>query len=696
VALSEDPLMKKENVTENTADTTRDIALPPTDGSAPPEPSKSPGKKRGVWGQGAELYKLLESEIQHRSSSSSAFWSSIIQFCDRVPGAAGYFSPKDMTTPLHLACQLIDNSDIGTAPEEQSTALDGVRALITACPEAVIRHDITGHSPLHYAFINPGILFPRNNIRIEVIKLITASDLELSMTYLSRNDINYGESGGRTALYHIIDSLDDDMSNDGASCEFVQSIHVLNPSMLGVRNASDGDCPLSLLYRRFVRQFDSSEKFFPGDNSRPEVVKHREAYKVAAMNSFRIIDQLLRPTGDNGATKNGQFRLVHNASKVDCPPDLFRYIVETHVDQVTEVEEVTGRLPLHIAAMAGSTQKGAGVEMAKAQSPHSAYHSKFVIDELLYAYRDGAAVQDAEGNYPLVLAIHSGKKWIDGGLKSLYEAFPDATHQIDTDNIRASLKPAFSFTSNFDDGADDDESGGFIGEEAPRASEAQIKRDNHHDSIMLVQKDETSTWDIVGAMWANEEDAGVQMLGCISIEKRVTEGGGEATIIPAAVSGVTAIVNAMKNHPNEPAVQERACSALLALSPSDGKREVSFAASGAVASIVSAMQAHVSDAAVQEMACCALRKIVAQGGAERATVVASVSGFTAIVNAMGAHPGEGAVQKEACKALEVMTGFPDANLPDLPGMQTAPLLQMAKEKFPYCREAVDVVLTRLS
>ena len=140
--------------------------------------------------------------------------------------------------------------------------------------------------------------------------------------------------------------------------------------------------------------------------------------------------------------------------------------------------------------------------------------------------------------------------------------------------------------------------------------------------------------------------------------------------------GVTAVVNAMKNHPNEAAIQEKACSALTAMASADGEREVSFAASGAISAIVCAMQAHVSDATVQKEACRALQSIAAKGGAERATVVASVSGLTALVNALAAHQTDRHVQYEACCALETLTSYHDAYLPQL-HEQTETLLQSA-------------------
>jgi hypothetical protein len=133
------------------------------------------------------------------------------------------------------------------------------------------------------------------------------------------------------------------------------------------------------------------------------------------------------------------------------------------------------------------------------------------------------------------------------------------------------------------------------------------------------------------------------------------------------------------------------------MASSDGKREVSFVASGAVAAIVGAMQAHVSDAGVQEEACCALARITQAGGADRATIVASVSGLTAIVNAIAAHPNKAGVQQQGCRALRELTEYPHANLPDLPRSQTGPLLEAAKRNFPAeTAEDVDMLLSRLS
>jgi hypothetical protein len=304
---------------------------------------------------------------------------------------------------------------------------------------------------------------------------------------------------------------------------------------------------------------------------------------------------------------------------------------------------------------------------------------------LLYSYPDGAASTDADNMLPLQLAVNSGKTWIGGGTKSLYDVYPDAMARVTVEDFPL-IKSALSFSTTF-----------LEEREADVKKTDSIVKEEHYDAIMMVQKPDADLGDVISAMWANEEDGGVQLLGCVAITNMAKKCKRETELRAIALTSVTTVVNAMKNHPNEPAVQEKACGALRLLAPADNYREVSFAASGAAASIVSAMQAHVSDAIVQQEACSAIRHIVKNGGPERATVIASVSGFTALQNALGAHPRDAKVQREACLALEALTCFPDANLPDLPGVQTAPLLEAAKARHPKeCGKTAEIVLSRLS
>ncbi|KAK1748478.1 hypothetical protein QTG54_000417 [Skeletonema marinoi] len=501
----------------------------------------------------------------------------------------------------------------------------------------------------------------------------------------------------KSAYAFRMESLSDDCEQPlGPTAEFVKLLvdkggASAQPSARGERRSpEDDDDVLAMLYRRFVRQFDQSERFFEGDNSRPEVVSHREKFKNAAVNTFNIIELLLRqpkttgaaPSSPGGAAGNDgdlDYLLVHNAVRSGtCAPDLLRYIVETNLEKVAE-KDSRGNLPLHYAAGYGEGTTSNG-DSAPVASPEA--YSKYVIDELLYAYPDGASVENADGTLPITLAIESSKKWIGGGIRSLHEAYPEGIEHANL--VDETLNEM---------GLNDDEEGtiatgvdGGGGRSRKRKAKRKINKDESHDAIMFVQKPNSPVRDVITTMWANEDDGGVQMLGCTALANAAMKAGNsEEAVASVALLGVTTAVNAMKNHPNEPLFKKR-----------HGMREVSFAASGAIATTVCAMQAHVSDATVQREACRALRGIAAKGGADRATTVASVSGFTALVNALGAHPDDVEVQQEACLCMEVLTSFPDAYLPQL-DEQTDAYLQAAAEKFPTeCSNPAKAIRARLN
>lgn len=503
-----------------------------------------------------------------------------------------------------------------------------------------------------------------------------------------------------TASATTISSLNDD--GDGKSSTTTATAIRQGTPLIGVGNASDGDKPLALLYRRFTRQFDLAEKFFAGDNSRPEVVEHRRNYKTAAGNTWKMMEMLLKQQlqQHDPAQLKTVFRTVHRAVQGETPPDLLRYIVETNAEDLTVPDEA-GNLPLHYAARyQRPLLRNLFVDNNDTKnSAFPAFYSKYVMDELLYKYPEAASKPDAAGLFPLTLAVQSGKLWIGGGVKSLYDAYPEALQQIQLTEHPA-LRRALSMDQHNINAAAmaaaDDET---------KEKTMDIIRDEQHDAIMLVQDEKADVSEVVTSMWAHEEDAGVQMLGCVAIsrlllsaEQNQRQSSSLGACLRIALTAVPSVVNAMKAHPNEVIVQEKACHALKVMAAVDGQREVSFVASGAVATIVGAMQAHVSDPGVQEQACGALGRILHYGGSDRATVVASVSGVTALINALAAHPTVCGVQSHACRALCELTNYQDvANLPDVPRMQTEPLLLVAQNNFPDdCTEAVTVLMTRLS
>ena len=609
------------------------------------------------------------------------------------------------------------------------------------------------------------------------------SNLKAAHAFWQRSDVVFDEgrtsgvdgstesetltTGGCSPLYRVLQTIPDDFDRSGPTVDYIKILLQAsywydedeekntealeadsnNNNMAGVGNASDGDKPLGLLYRRFTRQFDISEMFFPGDNSREEVVRHREMYKFAAGNTWKIIEALLKPPAQHvqdtlalsPASTSSKIQqqqqqpdwgIVHRAVQMETPPDLLRYIVETNAQDLTKVD-AQGNLPLHYAAMVKPPKPTTSGDRSDT-TYFPSFYSKYVVDELLYKFPEAAGMKNSNGKFPLTLAVTSGKQWIGGGIKSLYDAFPKALGQIDLQKKQhVALRRALSMPTEKEEDeqpvsqnatAEDE-----YKETSPTSDESLLQqvttvgtidsegnddgiiKDEHHDAIMLVQKPDVDSREVAIAMWAHEEDAGVQMLGCCAIvrlmeESAKNDGNDSAvaaltpTTMRTALTATASVVNAMKAHPNEMIIQEKACAALQLLSPADGRREVSMVASGAVASIVAAMQAHVGDPNVQEEACAAIAAIVEHGGGDRATVVASVSGVTAILNAIAAHPISAGVQKQGLNALWHLTNFDasDASMPELPRAQTEPLLTQAKESFPdVCGELVDKLMDRM-
>ena len=593
-----------------------------------------------------------------------------------TPEAAAYRHPTHQSTPLHVVAQLVaaTTSTTTSTNTTATTFVNIIQELLTAHPDAIRATDRYGHIPLHYAISNATSLATLP-LRSAVVRVLLQHDP--CRAYWLRNDVSFynrdtnnndmevntddDDATDRlcSPLYHVLLHLPDDPTTGTKQhAPTVEWIRLLLdrgiPSTAPlVPNPGDGDAPLALLYRRFTRQFDRAEAFFAGDNSRPAVVQHRKHYTTAAGHTWKCIELvLLLQSSQEEQQASPLYRTVHRAVATGrTPPDVLRYMIETHAADV-RIPDEHGKCPLHYAASAVTI-------------PPS--YSKYVLEELLYKYPEAAAKRDINDHTPLYLAITAGKQWVSGGVKALYDAYPEALQDIPLEpypHIRAALHGA--------DDHDDTE---------------------QYDAIVQVQQPDASIVQVVTSMWAHEEDAGVQMLGCVSIAGSLVQ---RYRVEHVALTALPAVVNAMKAHPNEAIVQEKACAAIAALSAADGQREVSLVATGAVAAVVGALQAHVSDATVQHTGCVALTR-VCHTGPMHATVVASVSGLTALLNAMAAHPHDALVQIAACQALVALTQYTadTAWVPPLERSQAEPLLQTAVAQFHECAAAVETLRDRM-
>jgi len=398
-----------------------------------------------------ELYKLLTTSLDN-CCDDSQLWSKVMNICDMDPTAAAYTEPESFKTPLHLACRILEQSPLSVTKDGiTASPADAIEVMIQCCTKSVSQTDIDGYIPLHYTIphsYKPKLLHQQQiqqqnqqvksiQNQILVINLLISADYESSMKYLSRSDVTFSPTDRAcTPLYHAVSSIQDDFFHHPCpTVDLISTIHSACPGIVSVKNRDNRDTPLAQLYRRFSRQLNLSEKLFPEDNSRKEALEHQLRYKTSAMNTWKIILKLLLPTdsteerGGEGLKKRrrrspSDFYILHSAVKMNGPPDLIRYIIKTRPGEVSKTDK-HGRLPLHIAA-ATIPFNSSSTENNEAGN----YYSKSIIEELLSAYPDGAACANRDGKLPLQLGIESGKYWTAGGVKSLYDAFPEAMSNV--------------------------------------------------------------------------------------------------------------------------------------------------------------------------------------------------------------------------------------------------------------------------
>ena len=401
---------------------------------------------------GEQLHQLLKTSLDNsvvkNDCDNSQLWARVIKICDIDPNAAAYTEQESFQTPLHLACRILERST-PSASKDRLTAspADAIRVLIQCCAESVSKTDIDGYIPLHYIIphsCRPNILYQQqphqqnpqfNHIQNQVIvlNLLISADYDSSMKYLSRSDVKFSSTDRAcTPLYHAVSAIQDDFFQHSCpTVDLISTIHLACPGMVSVKNKDNRDTPLTQLYRRFSRQLNLSEKCSLGSHSRKEVLEHQLRYKTSAINTWKIILNLLLPT-DSVEEKEWKGRkqqqrrrnasdlyVLHSAVKMNCPPDLIKYIIKTRPDEVSKTDE-NGHLPLHIAAT--TTPLNSSSDDNEAGN----YQSKLIIEEILSAFPEGATRVNRDGKLPLQLAIESGKFWNRGGVKSLYEVFPEA------------------------------------------------------------------------------------------------------------------------------------------------------------------------------------------------------------------------------------------------------------------------------
>jgi len=110
---------------------------------------------------------------------------------------------------------------------------------------------------------------------------------------------------------------------------------------------------------------------------------------------------------------------IHDMIKLDdCPTMLVKLALLRNVECSSQEDEL-GNLLLHSAALKPISRKRTGNYIA-------------VISLLIEAFPEACKKRNHNGDYPLILAIRSGKRW-KSGLKEIFNEFPEALDYLDLD-----------------------------------------------------------------------------------------------------------------------------------------------------------------------------------------------------------------------------------------------------------------------
>jgi hypothetical protein len=112
-------------------------------------------------------------------------------------------------------------------------------------------------------------------------------------------------------------------------------------------------------------------------------------------------------------------RLVHDAVTIDCNALLIQFVASLFPEQLMEQNELSGKVPLHIAASQGNQHN---------------------LQILLDLQPQAASIQDSNGQLPLNLGIQANLPW-EGALELLVAAWP---HSLTVEDPTSGLLPAIS------------------------------------------------------------------------------------------------------------------------------------------------------------------------------------------------------------------------------------------------------------
>ena len=316
--------------------------------------------------------------------------------------AASVQDRSSSLTPLHVALRY------------SHTSLKAVQLLVRAQPTCVGISCRKGHLPIHVA--------AQHSSSVEIVCYLLTS-LPESVRSIT-GDI------GDTPL-HLAVRADNDRGD-----EIVLTLVGLAPDLSMKRNRID-ETPFSVacgLWDAFVSSSMGGDRvreiILRGDNSVGSIMRSSGLLK-RLWNKMSYLAKARYCTVSNLAISHKTLMsdgfLLHAAVGSSCPASFVELVLHLCPSQIDQIDR-SGRFPLAIAA---ATNFRSDVEGLR------------IIDCILSACPEYAAIKDGNDNYPLHLALQSKKTW-DFGIRRIFEAFPHAIENVDV----ASGLPSFLFATS--------------------------------------------------------------------------------------------------------------------------------------------------------------------------------------------------------------------------------------------------------
>ncbi len=136
--------------------------------------------------------------------------------------------------------------------------------------------------------------------------------------------------------------------------------------------------------------------------------------------SIDEIDEVESESSSSLGTKR-RWYILHGLAKTGCPDEIAQLALALYPDQV-RLRDHSGNLPLHIAASShrasaladGTWQFNEHGHGASKQENSTTTTTPPMIKYMLRAYPEAGMELNAEGRYPINMAIAAGKTWLDG------------------------------------------------------------------------------------------------------------------------------------------------------------------------------------------------------------------------------------------------------------------------------------------